>query len=368
MTPARRIAFEVLGAVERGGFAADLLQQRTRGLDSRDAGLVTQIVFGVLRRREQLDFLIAQVAGRAPGKMDPSVRRALHMAAFQLRFLTKIPPHAAVGESVDLVKQAGKASAAGFVNAVLRKLPELPAEWPSKAIEYNLPDWLWARWREYYGAELAGRIGAACLEEPQSWLRLASGESVLESSLEGPIPAGARHMDIGSQAIVPLLKLEPGQRFLDLCAAPGNKTAQALETPIRAVACDTSAARLRDFVVACPRVQLDAGRILPFGRVFDRILVDAPCTGTGTLARNPEIRWRLTPEEIRRQYERQVRILRNALACLKPGGRLVYSTCSLEPEENKDVVHRVASSRVQRVIERLPGRDPGDGFFAAVLE
>lgn len=354
--------------MERGGFAADLLQQRTRGLDSRDAGLVTQIVFGVLRRREQLDFLVSQVAKRSPGKMDPSVRRALHMAAFQLRFLTKIPPHAAVGESVDLVKQAGKATAAGFVNAVLRKLPELPAEWPSEAVKYNLPDWLWSRWRQNYGGAVAGRIGAACLEEPESWLRLATGESVLESSLEGPMPEGARHMDIGAQAIVPLLKLEPGQRFLDLCAAPGNKTAQALEIAVRVVACDSSAARLRAFVVECPRVQLDAGRVLPFGRVFDRILVDAPCTGTGTLARNPEIRWRLTPEEIRRQAERQVRILRNALACLKAGGRLVYSTCSLEPEENKEVVHRVAAARVKRVVERLPGRDPGDGFFAAVIE
>lgn len=354
--------------MERGGFAADLLQQRTRGLDSRDAGLVTQIVFGVLRRREQLDFLIGQVAGRAPDKMDPSVRRALHMAAFQLRFLTKIPPHAAVDESVELVKQAGKGAAAGFVNAVLRKLPELPAEWPSQAVRYNLPDWLWSRWREYYGAEVAERMGAASLEEPESWLRLATGEAVLESSIEGALPEGARHMDIGSQSIVPLLKLEPGQRFLDLCAAPGNKTAQALETAVRAVACDASAVRLRALVVECPRVQLDAAQALPFGREFDRILVDVPCSGTGTLARNPEIRWRLTPEEIRRQSERQVRILRNALSCLKVGGRLVYSTCSLEPEENKDVVHRVASARVKRVVERLPGRDPGDGFFAAVLE
>lgn len=368
MTPARRIAFEVLGAVERGGFAADLLQQRTRGLDSRDAGLVTQIVFGVLRRREQLDFLVGQVAGRAPDKMDPSVRRALHIAAFQLRFLTKIPPHAAVGESVDLVKQAGKASAAGFVNAVLRKLPELPAVWPTKAVEYNLPDWLWSRWREYYGVAIAERMGAASLEEPDGWLRLAAGEAVLESSFDGPLPDGARHMDIGSQSVVPLLNLEPGLRFLDLCAAPGNKTAQALETAVRAVACDSSSARLRALVVECPRVQLDAGQPLPFRKVFDRVLVDAPCSGTGTLGRNPEIRWRLTPEAIRRHSERQIRILRNALTCLKLGGRLVYSTCSLEPEENKEVVLRVASSRVKRIVERLPGRDPGDGFFAAVLE
>jgi 16S rRNA (cytosine967-C5)-methyltransferase len=350
VTPARRIAFEIIGAVERGGFASDLLAERTRGLDSRDAGLVTQLVFGVLRCRSQLDCLIGQVAGRSPEKMDPSVRRALHLGAFQLRYLSKVPPHAAVAESVDLVKQAGKASASGFANAVLRRLPDLPEHWPSEEVRYSMPEWLWERWKANFGGAAAARMAEAALREPEPHLR------------------DGRLMDISSQAVVPLLDLQPGHLFLDLCAAPGNKTLQALETPVRAIACDSSFKRLKDFLAPCPRVQLDASQPLPFRQVFDRILVDAPCSGTGTLARNPEIRWRLTPEEILRQAARQQRILRNALACLKPGGRLVYSTCSLEPEENKQVVHRVAAARVKRVLERLPGRDPGDGFFAAVLE
>lgn len=362
MTPARRIAFEILGAVERGGFAADLLEERTARLETRDAGLTTQIVFGVLRRRAQLDWYIAQAASRPVAKMDSSVARALRMGVFQLRYLSKIPPHAAVGESVDLVKMAGKQSAAGFCNAVLRRLPEVPGAWPSDEVRYSMPEWLWARWRLNLGGAAAALAAEAALEEPESWYRTSGGEMG-----QGTAPEGARQMDIGSQSIVPLLQLEAGQRFLDVCAAPGNKTAQALEAGVRAVACDASEVRLQAMLAECPRVLLDAAQPLPFGRVFDRILVDAPCTGTGTLSRNPEIRWRLTPDEISRQAERQKRILRNALACLKPGGRLVYSTCSLEPEENKEVVNRVAAARVQRLVQRLPGREPGDGFFAAVL-
>lgn len=362
------MAFEILGAVERGGFASDLLVGRTSKLDSRDAGLVTQIVFGVLRRQAQLDFLIGQAASRPVDKLDPSVLRALRMGAFQLRFLSKIPPHAAVGESVDLVKLAGKLQAAGFANAVLRRIPELPEVWPTLAVKYSMPDWLWARWLKNHGGANAARMGEAGLEEPEIWWRVPPGVAVKQTDLDGPPPEGSRHMDVGSQEVVPLLGLQPGQRFLDLCAAPGNKLAQALETAVRGVAADRSSERLAQLVVACPRVQLDASLPLPFGKVFDRILVDAPCSGTGTLARNPEIRWRLNPEDILRQSLRQRRILQNALACLKPGGRLVYATCSVELEENKDVVYRVAASRVKHLMERLPGRDAGDGFFAAVLE
>ncbi|MBI4890396.1 MAG: hypothetical protein HY821_07200 [Acidobacteria bacterium] len=350
MTPARRIAFEILGSVERGGLAASLLDERLVRVDSRDAGLVTQIVFGVLRRLPQLDWLLFQSSSRPLEKIDPSVLRALRMGAFQLRYLSRVPPHAAVAETVELVKLAGKSSAAGFTNAILRKLPPLPSSWPSDDVTFCLPEWLWQRWQQNLGADLATAAARASMEEPEAHTR------------------DGRRMDIGAQAIVPLLELQPGQLFLDLCAAPGNKTLQALETPIRAVACDSNPRRLRAFLAPCPRVQLDAAKPLPFPPVFDRILVDAPCSGTGTLARNPEIRWRLTPAEIIRQAGRQTLILENALRCLKPGGRLVYSTCSLEPEENQDVLKRAAPARVQSTVLRCPGRDPGDGFFAAVIE
>ncbi|MGC8761370.1 MAG: transcription antitermination factor NusB [Bryobacteraceae bacterium] len=350
MSPARRTAFEVLAMVERGAKSDAALIVKTKELEARDAGLATQIVYGVLRRRAQLDWLIGQASARPPEKLDAAVLRALRMGAFQLRFLDRVPAHAAVAESVELVRRAGLGWAAGFVNAVLRRLPSLPAKWPSEEIEYSTPAWLLERWKRRLGPELALAAARYGLEEPPAAER------------------GGRPMDEGSQAIVPLLELRPGELFLDVCAAPGNKTLQALEARVRAVACDVSLKRLRNFLAPCPRVAADAATGLPFGAVFDRILVDAPCTGTGTLARNPEIRWRVTPEEILRQAARQEAILREALRCLKPGGRLVYSTCSLEAEENEDVVARVCPDRVRSTLLRVPGRDPGDGFFAAVIE
>lgn len=350
MSPARRAAFEALARADRGAKSDIALLEALRGMDSRDAGLATQIVYGVLRRRAQLDWLIGRASTRPLEKLDAAVLRALRMGAFQLRFLDRVPAHAAVDSSVELVRRAGLRSAAGFVNAVLRRLPELPNPWPDEALEYSMPAWLLEKWKRALGEEDARRAARAALEEPD------------------PGERGGRRMDEGAQSVVPLLELRPGERFLDVCAAPGNKTLQAMEAGVRAVACDASRARLRELLAPCPRVQADAARGLPFGPVFGKILVDAPCTGTGTLARNPEIRWRVNREEILRQSQRQEAILREAMRCLKPGGRLVYSTCSLEPEENEEVVRRAAGGRVRHMALRVPGRDPGDGFFAAVIE
>jgi 16S rRNA (cytosine967-C5)-methyltransferase len=159
---------------------------------------------------------------------------------------------------------------------------------------------------------------------------------------------------------------------LDVCAAPGNKTAQALAAGGRVVACDRYEKRLAEVPAAAgpfwragaARVAADAAVPLPFSRGFDRVLVDAPCSGTGTLGRNPEIKWRLAEGDLAAFQERQRAILANAMACVAPGGRLVYATCSLEPEENENVVE---GWRVQETMLRLPGRDAGDGFFAAVI-
>jgi 16S rRNA (cytosine967-C5)-methyltransferase len=176
--------------------------------------------------------------------------------------------------------------------------------------------------------------------------------------------AGFRRQDIGSQSVVPLLQLQPGQRLLDLCAAPGGKTAQALESGVHAVACDVHLHRIRQLTgTGADLLTLDGTRPLPFGRVFDRVLVDAPCSGTGTLARNPEIKWRLRPDDLEDLPRRQRALLDNALGVLAPGGLLVYSTCSLEREENEDVV----GDRAVEVMRRIPGREAGDGFFAAVV-
>src|SRR5262249_52927648 len=190
---------------------------RTASLDSRDAALAHEIVFGVLRYRAQLDFLIAHYSGRT-AKLDAEVRTALRMGIFQIRHLDRVPAHAAVADSVTLVRRARKTSAAGFVNAGVRRVDREPVSWPDRATGLSCPEWLLARWERDFGAEAARAISLAALEEPVKYTR------------------GERTQDIGSQSIVPLLDLRAGQRFLDLCAAPGNKTAQALESGVRAVA------------------------------------------------------------------------------------------------------------------------------------
>ena len=337
--------------MEAGGYASDLL--RAAELDSRDAGLASQIVFGVLRYRAQLDFLIEQYSGRR-AKLDAEVRTVLRMGIFQLRYLERVPAHAAVGDSVELVKRARKSSAAGFVNAVLRKVDRTPVAWPNREVELSCPEWLLARWELHFGENAAAAIARAALEEPETYVRTGR--------------AGARIQDIGSQSIVPLLELQAGQSFLDLCAAPGNKTAQALEAGVHATACDRHFRRLQQMKQPGLRlVVLDGTRPLPFARRFDRILVDAPCSGTGTLGRNPEIKWRLRPEDLVDLQRRQEALLENARAVLADDGLLVYSTCSLEPEENEQVVSGLPPGVVVRTSYRIPGRDPGDGFYGAVI-
>jgi 16S rRNA (cytosine967-C5)-methyltransferase len=347
---ARIAAFDILLQVEAGAYASDLLLTRTAALDSRDAGLASAIVFGVLRYRAQLDYLISHYSAR-PQKLDPEVRIALRMAIYQLRYLERIPPHAAVAASVELVKRARKRSAAGFVNAVLRKVDRTPVPWPSREVELSCPEWLLARWERHYGAQAAAGIARAALDQPEKYMR------------------GGRIQDIGSQSIVPLLRLAPAQRFLDLCAAPGNKTAQALESGVHAVACDLHFRRLAPMRSLTPNlVVLDATQPLPFARPFDRILLDVPCSGTGTLGRNPEIKWRLTPADLDDLHRRQAALLANARAALARGGLLVYSTCSLEPEENEAVVAAVPPELIVETMRRIPGRDAGDGFYAAVIK
>ena len=370
ISPARAVAFEILLLVERGGYAGDLLASRAAGLDPRDAGLASEIALGSLRWQGELDFLIEHFAGRPAGRLDPEVRAALRMGIYQLRHLDRVPPHAAVSESVELVKRARKRSAAAMVNAVLRKVDRSPVVFPGRAIELSHPAWLLERWERQFGPEAATAIARANLAPPKTYVRLRGigllaclpGETGREA-----YPTG-RIQDINSQAIVPLLELQPGLTFLDLCAAPGNKTAQALEAGVRAVACDIHLSRLNPLkTLGCDLVLLDGAVSLPFRRLFDRILADVPCSGTGTLARNPEIKWRLQPSNLIELHRLQVRLLRNALQCLAPGGVLVYSTCSLEREENEDVVEEALGRPPERIWRRTPGLDPGDGFFAAVI-
>jgi 16S rRNA (cytosine967-C5)-methyltransferase len=389
ISPSRSVAFEALEAVYQGGYATDVLLELSRSLDSRDASLASQIVFGSLRYQAQLDYLIKLYSGRAAEDLDLPVVLSLRAGIFQLRYLDRIPPHAAVHEGVEFVK-ARKRAASGMVNAVLRKVNRRPVSWPDKATELSCPAFLLQRWSEHFGQQRAEAIAAAALIEPVPYIRIPahsqapSGIEVEPTAVQGcfrllgpsvpgaPLPPDLRLHDISSQAIIPMLDLRPGQSYLDVCSAPGNKTLQALETPLGlAVAADISFKRLRDVPPVAPRIVLDGTRPLPFSRGFDRIFVDAPCSGTGTLSRNPEIKWRVQPEDLPRFAERQTAILTQALKLLVTGGAVLYATCSLETEENEHVVAAALAKspgrRLVRDMWRLPGCDEGDGFYAALL-
>jgi len=383
VSPARSVAFQTLLEIEEGAYAADTLRARARALAPRDAALASQIVFGTLRFRAQLDYLLEHYSGKAPFKLDLEVREALRTAIFQLRYLERLPSHAVVHEAVELVK-ARKRSAAGFANAVLRKVNRDDVGWPDRATELSCPGWLLERWSAHFGEAIADGIAASALVPPQPFIRIAPGKPIPSEltvdatdvpgcfRLLSPPDPGIPTHDIGSQSILPLLDLRAGQTYLDLCAAPGNKTRQALETPLSlAVACDISYRRLRASGLDCPKLVLDGRKPLPFSRQFDRIFIDAPCSGTGTIGRNPEIKWRVQPSDFGRFGEGQLELLQRAVPFLAPGGKLLYATCSLEREENEDVVQRFCAAepgmRLEGETWRIPGREEGDGFYGAVL-
>jgi 16S rRNA (cytosine967-C5)-methyltransferase len=383
ISPARLVAFDVLLDVEGGSYASDDLRLRSVTLSGRDAGLASQIVFGCLRFQNQLDSLIGRYSGRKALDLDAEVRIALRAAIFQIRYLERVPAHAAVDNSVEFVKKRQRA-ATGLTNAVLRKVNRDAVQWPDRATALSCPEWLLRRWEYSFGVEMAVGIGQAALQEPGHYVRIPEGSAppagieIEPTAVPGCLrvlsgtPDGLRFHDIGSQSIVPLLELCAGQSYLDLCASPGNKTMQSMETQLaRVVACDISLERMRYLEGPEDRVVLDAAEPLPFSIKFDRILVDAPCTGTGTLGGNPEIKWRIKPGDFSRFHAKQSAILANALRVLQPEGRLVYSTCSLDHEENEDVVKDVLAAmpefRCEKEIYRIPGRDEGDGFYAAVI-
>jgi 16S rRNA (cytosine967-C5)-methyltransferase len=438
LSPSRSAAFDILLRVERqGAYASELLHaQRYQKLSAADHALCTELVMGVLRWRSALDAAIEEIASQSLAKLDLEVLVALRLAAYQLGWLERVPARAAIYESVELVKKARKRSAAGFVNALLRRLaaeasalrPGAPpdASAHSLAAAYAHPQWLVARWTEQFGAESAACICAYDQQVPVTAIRLrapAAEEELRQAGIEfspGAFLADARRVQKGditrtasfregriaiqdeaSQLVAALVG--QGQRLLDCCAAPGGKTAILADrnSGSQIIAADLHPQRVRLLrrLVRAGNVQVIAADAahLPFAGKFDRALADVPCSGTGTLARNPEIKWRLRPEDLPDLHARQLAIARSAAEYLAPGGRLVYSTCSLEREENQAVVEEllktVSSLRLldcggelQAMGERgelvwrdlqsitdgpylrtLPGTHPCDGFFAAML-
>jgi 16S rRNA (cytosine967-C5)-methyltransferase len=219
ISPARTTAFDILLDVESGGYASDLLLARTSEMDPRDAGLAHQLVFGCLRYQAQLDYLIEHYSGRKQ-RLDREIRIALRLGIFQQRYLERIPRHAAVTESVELVKRARKRSASGFVNAVLRKVNTAAVAWPTREIAFSCPEWLLAKWEREYGVEIAEGIATAALQEPETWVRYAAepppnlepaGIPGAYRITSGQPPAGSRVQDIGSQALFRCLTLRPAR-------------------------------------------------------------------------------------------------------------------------------------------------------------
>ena len=488
ISPARTTAYRILRRVEAGrAYGVDLLQApEVSALKETDRRLATELVMGVLRWRGELDFQLGEISGRPVERLDPEVATILRLGVYQIQFLERVPKAATVNEAVEMTKAAHKRSAAGLVNAVLRRCPPgRSAPWPRRfedvdkamlaRVRRATPAWLLERWAalkppvipakagihfaesEALDAkvpsplsmvrtnelvttddgrrttdELALRLAWASTQVPPTVLRVADlSQDVLrlreELAAEGiqtrPGRFSSRTLvvesgniqasqalrqgrvviqDEASQLITDLLMPQPGQRVLDLCAAPGIKAGQIAQMlgSGTLVTCDRSAARLRTMAKLLPHwlpkgvkwlaVRLDATQALPFGCQFERILLDVPCSGTGTLARNPEIKWRLRPRDLNRLAEAQVKMLKSALGSLSSAGRLVYATCSLEPEENEGVVKRALEESpgyqlalpselksaypalsplfdAQGYLRTRPDLYPMDGFFAAII-
>jgi len=445
VSPARQAAYHILIRVQAGrDYAVDLLQgSALEPLSDADRRLATELVMGVLRWRGDLDFQIEKLSGRALSYFDPEIAEILRLAVYQIRFLSAIPKAAAVSQAVEMAKLARKRSASGLVNAVLRKCEKaafngLEPEELRTNREYmesarrSTPAWLCERWERCFGPEKARSMMLGCQVIPRACLRVrgdaAERENIRMTLAQAGVVAHpgvysrrALVVDSGSvlntpawregqcvlqdeasQLAAELVGSQSGEWALDLCAAPGVKTGQLAEMLREGVvvACDRSMRRMRTMNeiglrewpagVLLRRVLLDARQPLPFARLFDRVLVDAPCSGTGTLARNPEIKWRLKPQDLPRLAEMQCEILGQALGALGEAGRLVYATCSLEPEENEEVIAKVLAGRpgfralsagelrrefpemgqlfgAEGYFRTYPGIHPMDGFFAAVI-
>ena len=446
--PARRAAYDVLRANElnREDLATILDRTQQSLKDQRDCRLAFEIILGVLRWRSALDHIIGQLSSRPFGAIDAAVLNILRTAIYQLLNLDRVPRHAVVTDAVSLTREIGVSSASGFVNAILRSLtegrvnislPEPPEDayasysCRTKALEYlsitlSHPRWLVERWLERYGWS-ATSAWARFNNQPARTIVRSTGHGLTRSSLrtalahynvlteptrlsphglvvtkgnptKTPLAADGKFsiQEEASQLIANLI--EPSQQglLLDLCAAPGGKTVSltADHPDAFVVASDLRARRLSLLKQAITRlklervavVQLDATARLPFQRIFRGVLVDAPCSGLGVIRRDPDIRWKRTEQDLLELVVTQRKILRNAAAVVRPGGWLIYATCSSEPEENEEVVQHFLechpdfvvrpplSASLSSMIDEngffstLPYRDGVDAFFGAALQ
>lgn len=390
VSPARRAALDALRLIHTGDrdLASVMEEARHRLQDSRDRALAAELVFGTLRWRGALDFAVAWIGHRDVSEFDAIVLDVLRIGAYQILYLTRVPAAAAVNDAVELCRLAGARPAAGAVNAILRSLARRRGSipWPAEtdglaffSATLSHPGWLAARWQQRLGVTRAAAWARFNNEPPAPVVRahawresredLAGHLASLGVTTEptrfapdglvvtggGPVSAamglGTRFsiQDESSQLVAAFVGARPGQRILDACAAPGGKTgALACATGGQGliVAGDLRPRRVRLLqrlvsaagVPGVAFVRADAERAVPFGAIFDAVLVDAPCSGLGTIRRDPDIRWRRQEADLPAFAARQIRMLVEASASVHPSGRLVYATCSSEPDENEHVV------------------------------
>ena len=444
IAPSRLAAYEVLRAVNAGrsDLPGALAQVRSRLPDERDRALTGEIATGTLRWQGSFDAIVEAFARRPVTKLDTEVLDILRMTAFQLVHLDRIPASAAVNDAVALTGKVGKRSASGLVNAILRRisrernhlpLPQKPKKvagtFREEALLYlertlSHPRWLVARWLDRYGFEAAEqwamfdntpaaltlRVNTLRITRDALIDRFAACHVATAPTRFAPHGLTVRHgnplstalaeeglffvQDESSQLVAELVGATPGERILDGCASPGGKTtamAAALgnrglivATDLRGRRVELLARTIAALGATCARVvQADASVALPFRDPFDAVLLDAPCSGLGTLRRDPDIRWRRAQAELKRFARTQIEMLNRVAETVASGGRIIYATCSSEPEENEDVVaaflasHREFVQAPEKMPTRfvtgdghfrtLPFRDDLEAFFAAIL-
>lgn len=441
-TNVRQLAAEILSKVDTRKAYADILldsSMRSQPFDERDRGLLTEVVHGTLRWRGKIDGRLQPHLRRPLSEADPLIRNLLRLTLYQLLFLDKVPDYAAVNEAVEIAKKLQGSRAGGFVNGVLRNVlrqrddraqPRLSnSSVATLAQEYSHPQWLVEKWRDYFGSDEAIALMSASNDQAPLVVRVnvrkISRDVLLTQLAENGIEAlPTRNSPVGiwlksapaidripgfaegyfqvqgeaSQLVSYLLDPQPNERILDACAAPGGKAthvAELMDDRGSVIAVDRSPSGIAKINDNRSRLGLrsiealchDMGETLPaaLSTNYDRILVDAPCSGFGTLRSHPEIKWQRDQSDVKRLSALQRKILNNASGYLKPGGVLVYSTCTLMAEENDEVVRRFlsehdgfeleaaanylpepAKSLVQgKYFLALPHRDNSDGFFAA---
>ena len=393
---ARQIVIELLSAWSHSRQLADELLAERNDIPARDRAFVQELFYGCLRQHLALDFLLQQLAGKPPR---PVVADILHLGLYQLCFLEKVPAHAAVNESVALAKQLASPAEARFVNAILRRTDRRSLDAAPPWVRLSHPEWLWRRWLARYGEADATALCQWNNEPPPLYIRTLTSElpagvpavpsglhplswRVTEAAGLFELPAKFYAQDPSTLIAVDMLDPQPGESVLDMCAAPGGKTtyiAQKMCDTGKIIAADSSNVRLGKVSENCQRLGVTCVATLACegtrldrclrGTQFDRVLLDAPCSNTGVVRRRVDLRWRLKAEEIARLAAVQTQLLAAASEFVKPGGVLVYSTCSLEPEENERVAERFQESHPKFALDAtrsiFPPRDKMDGSFVA---